>query len=234
MSVYGTGGGGFAAGPGVEFLAGGSVIGHENVSSGEEIAVVGPACGEDVTLPEILEVVWWGRRLPPVKMAGFGGSVVTDQLLDCHGTHACAKLVFDKLCSGVGHNSSDASGSCGWIFGGGFAAESRGWVGKSLSFGDGDGALERDMNGVGDDGSSDEQLVELDPEQLHCKVCRDVGTEAERVSVALETIPPFGQLHVSGAVDVFKEPGLSSRQGSGRDGVKGSGHCISAGPLSLS
>lgn len=61
-----------------------------------------------------------------------------------------------------------------------------------MSFGDGDGALERNMNGVRYNGSSDEQLVELDPEQLHCKVSRDVGTEAERVSIALETVPPFG------------------------------------------
>jgi hypothetical protein len=90
------------------------------------------------------------------------------------------------------------------------------------------------MNGVRDDGSSDEQLVELNPEQLHCEVSRDVGTEAERVSVALETVPPFGQLHVSGTVDVFKLLGLSGWQSSGRDGVTGSGHSISAGPLSLS
>ena len=72
MSVYGTGGGGFAAGPGVEFLAGGSVVGHEDVSGGEKTAVVGPAAGEDVALPEILEVGWWRRRLPAEEKAGVG------------------------------------------------------------------------------------------------------------------------------------------------------------------
>jgi hypothetical protein len=227
----------------VEFVAGCPVVGHENISGGEETAVVGPASDEDVALPEILKVGWWGRRQPVVKMTGFGGRVVLDQLLDCHGTHACAKLAFNKFRSGVGYNSSNVGGGSDWISGGGFAAESRGWsqsVGRVcetlslLSFGDDDSTLERDMNVVRDDGSGDEQFVELDPEQLHCKVCRDVGTEAERVGVALETVPPFAQFHVSGTVDVFKELCLSSRLSSGRDGVKGSGCSIPAGPLSLS
>jgi hypothetical protein len=83
----------------VEFLVGGSVVGHEDVSGGEKTAVVGPAAGEDVALPEILEVGWWRRRLPAEEKAGVGGSVVLDHLLDCHGTHARAKLAFNKFCS---------------------------------------------------------------------------------------------------------------------------------------
>ena len=149
----------------MKFLAGGSVVGHENVSGGEEAAAFGPAYGDDVAVPELLEVVWGRRRLPAVSKAGFGCAVVLDQLLDCHGTHARAELAFNEFLSGVGHNGSDASGGSGWIFDGGFAAENRGWVGESMSFSDGDGALKRNMNGVRDDGSSDEQLVELDPEQ---------------------------------------------------------------------
>ncbi len=166
----------------MKFLTGGPVFSREDVSGRHEAAVVDPGFCDDIALPEIQEVGWWESGLSAEGDAGFAGAVVLDQLLDRHGTHACAELAFNEVCSGVCHGSSDVAGgssSSSRIDSGGFAADCRARVGELLGFGDGDSALKRNVDGIGDDGSSDEQLFELDPEKLLREQCWNVGAEAE-------------------------------------------------------